>query len=66
MEQQPMTAEQRRRTVQALEETNRLLAKEQRYLPHLQKPDQIAFYERHIAKLTTALETNMTPPWGRS
>jgi hypothetical protein len=51
-----MTNEQTRRTIEALAETNRLLAKEQRYQPHLQKPDYIASLERHIAKLVAMLE----------
>jgi hypothetical protein len=56
-----MTQEQRRRTIEALAETNRLLEREERYLPHLQKLDVIAFYKRHIAKLTGYLETDTAP-----
>lgn len=56
-----MTNEQTRRTIEALAETNRLLEKEMRYAPDLRKMDQIAFYERHIVKLTGMLETNTAP-----
>jgi len=51
-----MTQDQRRRTIEALAETNGLLEKEMRYQPQFRKMDQIAFYERHIAKLTAMLE----------
>lgn len=57
----PLTTEQRRRTIEALADTNRLLAREQAYLPHLQKPDVIASYERHIVKLVGMLEANEWP-----
>lgn len=59
-----MTQQERRRTIEALDETNRLLAREQAYQPHLQKQDRIAEYERHIAKLVQMLESNEKPnPW---
>jgi len=59
-----MTQRERQRTISALDETNRLLAREQAYLPHLQKQDRIAEYERHIAKLVLMLESNEKPdPW---
>lgn len=57
----PMTPDQRRRTIEALAETNRLLEKEMRYQPQFRKLDQIAFYERHITKLVEMLETNTAP-----
>jgi hypothetical protein len=56
-----MTQDQRRRVVEALAETNRLLEKEMRYSPHLRKLDQIAFYGRHIVKLAGYLETDTMP-----
>ena len=56
-----MTQDQIRRTIQALDETNRLLDKEMRYSPEFRKMDQIAYYERHIAKLVGYLETNEIP-----
>ena len=43
-----MTQNERRRTIEALAETNRLLEKEMRYQPDLRHMDMIAFYERHI------------------
>ena len=51
-----MTQEQTCRTIEALAETNRLLEKEQRYLPHLQKLDYLASLERHATKLIAMLE----------
>lgn len=56
-----MTDEQRRRATEALAETQRLLAKEMRYSPHLRKPEQIARYEQHIAKLTGYLKKQPVP-----
>ncbi len=53
-----MTNEQTRRTIEALAETNRLLDKEMKYQPQFRKMDQIAFYERHILKLTAMLEAS--------
>ena len=53
-----MTNEQSRRVIQALDETNVLLAKEMRYAPDLRKPEYIARLERHIAKLVAMLEGN--------
>lgn len=45
------TPDQRRRTLEALSETCRLLSREESYLPHNQKPERIAEYKAHIAKL---------------
>lgn len=56
-----MTQDQRRRTIEAIAETNRLLDKEMRYQPQFRKVEQIAFYERHIAKLTGYLEGAALP-----
>ena len=52
---------QRRSIIEALAETNRLMDKEMRYQPQFRKMDQIAFYERHIAKLTGYLEAGAMP-----
>lgn len=43
--------EQFRRTVQALAETDALLAQERGHLPHLQKADRIVWLEQHANKL---------------
>ena len=56
-----MTAEQRRRTVAALEETVRLRDREARYALHLQKRDRIAFHNRHILKLLEMIASNEMP-----
>lgn len=56
-----LTTGQRRRITQALAETEQLLAREMRHVPELRRPDQIAFYERHIARLTGYLETDTYP-----
>ncbi len=61
-----LTQDLNRRIIEALDETNRLMAKEMRYSPEFRKMDQIAFYERHIVKLTAALETQTMPEFGRS
>lgn len=49
------TAEQFRRTVQALAETDALIAKERSYLPRLQKANYLAGLERHAEKLSTMI-----------
>jgi len=50
-----MTQEQTRRTREALAETERLLAKELRYAPDLRKPELLASYKAHIARLQLML-----------
>ena len=56
-----MTPEQRRRTVEALGDTVRLRDREARYALHLQKPDRIASYNRHILKLLDMIASNEVP-----
>lgn len=48
----------RQRIESALTETRMLLAKELAYSVDLQKPDQVAFYNQHIAKLQNYLDTD--------
>ncbi len=57
-----LTTEQRRRIIQAMQETQTLLAREMTYSPDLRKIDQVDFYNRHIANLTAMLETNTFIP----
>lgn len=57
-----MCPEHTRRTIEALNETHGLLAREMRYLPHLRKLDYIASLDRHVAKLTKMIETNEYSP----
>lgn len=54
-----MSPEYRRRTESALQETKRLLAKELRYSPDLQKQDLIESYNKHIVKLENYLTTDV-------
>jgi hypothetical protein len=51
----PLTKSQRQRAVMALEETHRLLEKEQRYNLKHQNKKMINFYENHIQKLNKLL-----------
>ena len=53
-----LTTEQRRRTMEALTETCQKLEKEMSYSPDLRKNGMIDFYNSHIAKLNTMLDTN--------
>lgn len=53
-----MTANQRRKVLQALTQTCELLEKEMRYSPDLRKPDYIAWLEKHIAKLESMLDSD--------
>jgi hypothetical protein len=57
-----MSPEYTRRTIQAMDETQRLIDKEMRYSPDLRKQDYLASLHRHVAKLTTMLETGVIPP----
>ena len=50
-----MTETQRRRVIDAIAETQRLLDAEMRYAPDLRHQDRIAFYEGHIAALNARL-----------
>jgi len=61
-----MTQEQTRRAIQAIAETTKLLEKEMQFSPKFQKADQIAFYRRHIAKLTAAVTNGTVPEFGRA
>lgn len=51
-----LSPEYKRRARQALEETQRLLERELRYSYDLRDHRQVAFYEKHIAKLEKMLE----------
>ena len=51
-----LTSEQKRKTEEALEETQRLLAKELRYPADLQKQDYLKFLRGHIEKLELMLK----------
>ena len=51
-----------KRTLDALSETDALIAKELRYLPHLQKPDYLASLEKHQAKLVAAIRDYYNTP----
>jgi hypothetical protein len=44
------------RTLSALTETTKLLARETAYLPQNQKQDRIEFYSQHIAKLSKMID----------
>ncbi|HEX4173967.1 MAG TPA: hypothetical protein VHY82_15975 [Acetobacteraceae bacterium] len=57
-----LTQDQRRRILQALDETRHAKGRAMRYSPEFRDHDLIAFYDRHILKLTTALSTNTLPP----
>jgi hypothetical protein len=46
-----MTAEQTRRVVEAIAETERQLARASRYQEKFQDKDLITFYQAHLAKL---------------
>jgi hypothetical protein len=50
-----MTTDQIRRTIDALVETNRLIANEERYPAHLQHIEVLNGYRAHKAKLHTML-----------
>ena len=58
----PLTPEYTSRTNQAIAETHRLLAKELIYSKDLQKPDVIARYENHLAKLQDMLKNGWNAP----
>lgn len=51
-----MNIEQRRRVEQAMDQTQRALVRAERYSPQFRENDLIAFYHRHIQKLTDILE----------
>jgi hypothetical protein len=51
------TQEQRRRIEQAMAETQAIIDKELRYSEDLQKPEYLAKYRAHLAKLQLMLET---------
>lgn len=61
-----MTQEQRSRVSRARKDTQGLLDQQLGYSPDLQKPDRIAFYRRHIAKMDAALETDTMPSFAHS
>lgn len=58
----PLTPEYTARTNQAISETHRLLSKELSYSKDLQKPEVIARYENHLAKLQDMLKNGWNAP----
>ena len=52
----PLTGDLRKRTLDALAETIKFMTRKQAYPVDLQKPDMIAKYRAHIAKLQAWLE----------
>jgi hypothetical protein len=62
----PMTQDQRRRVEQAIDETQRGLARAMRYSPEFRDMKLIGDYERHTAKLVRCLETNTMPTFGKA
>jgi len=58
----PLTPEYIARTHQSIAETHRLLSKELSYSKDLQKPEVIARYENHLAKLQDMLKNGWNAP----
>jgi hypothetical protein len=53
-----LTKDQERRVIESIQETKRLIEKEEKYLPHLRNNKLIEEYANHLDKLNKMLTTN--------
>lgn len=52
-----LTKDQERRVIESIQETKRLIEKEEKYLPHLRNNKIIEEYANHLDKLNKMLTT---------